>query len=145
MSVLVAKRAAVQYCPQGPAANQQTNGLALVWGWLNDREVRPERRCVLRNDVGHTIFVTSTHWDNEATGKFSAGETVAIRISVDNCLAPSQYSITPSVARAGSGADALDLREDFISIIVHGARVTGGILDIPHSIAITRQSSLVTK
>ena len=35
-----------------------------------------------------------------------------MRVALDNWLAPSDYRLTPSVARAGAGAEALDLRED---------------------------------
>jgi hypothetical protein len=49
-----------------------------------------------------------------------------------------RYTFTPSVARAGLGADALDLREDLASLIVHGARVTGGLADVPHRYRIDR-------
>ena len=43
------------------------------------------------------------------------------------------------MARAGAGDDALDLREDLASLIVHGTRVTGGIADVPHTIEVERR------
>jgi ABC-type polysaccharide/polyol phosphate transport system ATPase subunit len=92
----------------------------------------------LRNEVGHTIFTTTTEWAGVNTGSFAAGETTTVRISVDNVFAPSHYKLTPSVARPGSGANALDLREDLRSLYVHGMRATGGIVDLPHAVELER-------
>jgi ABC-type polysaccharide/polyol phosphate transport system ATPase subunit len=93
----------------------------------------------LRNEPRHTVFATSTRWNEQATGRFGAGDQVRVRIAFENWLAPSRYDVTPSVARAGAGADALDLREDLASLIVHGTRLTGGIADVPHTIEVQRQ------
>jgi ABC-type polysaccharide/polyol phosphate transport system ATPase subunit len=92
----------------------------------------------LRNEVGHTIFTTTTEWAGVNTGSFAAGENATVRISVDNVFAPSHYKLTPSVAQPGSGANALDLREDLRSLYVHGMRATGGIVDLPHAVELER-------
>jgi len=92
----------------------------------------------LRNDVGHTVFVTTTEWQTTPTGNFSAGEAATVRIEIENVLAPTKYDLTPSVARAGLGADALDLREDLAGIYVHGSHVSGGLVDLPHSFVLER-------
>ena len=92
----------------------------------------------LRNVVRHTVFATSTVWESAETGSFAAGDHVLVRIELENWLAPGQYDATPSVARAGGGADALDLREDLASLTVHSTRFSGGVADIPHTIAIER-------
>ena len=92
----------------------------------------------LRNAPRHTVFATSTRWTGDATGSFSAGDTAKVRIAFENWLAPSRYDATPSIARAGAGDDALDMREDLASLVVHGTRVTGGIADVPHTITVAR-------
>jgi ABC-type polysaccharide/polyol phosphate transport system ATPase subunit len=92
----------------------------------------------VRNDVGHTVFITTTEWQNVPTGSFRAGEETTVRIEVDAVMSPTKYDLTPSVARAGSGADALDLREDLASVYVHGTRVTGGLIDLPHTFEVQR-------
>jgi ABC-type polysaccharide/polyol phosphate transport system ATPase subunit len=92
----------------------------------------------LRNEVGHTIFTTTTEWRGVRTGTFQPGDTATVRVGVDAFFAPSRYALTPSVARAGSGADALDLREDMTQIYVHGVRATGGVVDLPHTIELDR-------
>jgi ABC-type polysaccharide/polyol phosphate transport system ATPase subunit len=92
----------------------------------------------LRNEVGHTIFTTTTEWADVETGSFKAGETVTVRVAVDVIFAPSRYALTPSVARMGSGADTLDLREDMRSLYVHAVRATGGVVDVPHTVEVER-------
>ena len=92
----------------------------------------------LRNVVRHTVFATSTVWETEQTGSFGFGDRVLVRIDLENWLAPGQYDATPSVARAGAGADALDLREDLASLTVHATRFSGGVVDLPHSISLER-------
>lgn len=86
----------------------------------------------LRNDVGATIFATTTDLAHGATGRFAAGSEIVVRLRFPNLLVPSEYRLTPSIARAGSGADALDLRADIASVIVHGGHFTGGVVDLPH-------------
>jgi ABC-type polysaccharide/polyol phosphate transport system ATPase subunit len=92
----------------------------------------------LRNEIGHTVFATSTEWAALATGSFAAGEVAEVRVTFESWLAPSTYKLTPSVARAGAGANALDLREDLVSLLVHSTKTTGGIVDIPHRIDVGR-------
>jgi ABC-type polysaccharide/polyol phosphate transport system ATPase subunit len=90
------------------------------------------------NEPRHTVFATSTDWRAEPTGRFAPGDRITVRVRFENWLAPMRYTLTPSVARAGGGSDALDLREDLAALVVHGTRVTGGIADVPHSFAFER-------
>jgi hypothetical protein len=92
----------------------------------------------LRNDVGATIFATTTDLTHGPTGAFRAGETVVVRMEFQNLLVPSEYRLTPSIARAGFGADALDLRADIATVIVHGGHFTGGVVNVPHDFEIAR-------
>ena len=93
----------------------------------------------LRNEAGHTVFNSTTEWAGvESTGSFHAGDEVTIRFSIENWLSPSQYTLSPSVARPGSGANAIDLREDLTSIYVHATRATGAAVALPHTVAIER-------
>jgi len=92
----------------------------------------------LRNDVGTTIFATTTDLDHGSTGSFRAGETVVVRMEFQNLLVTSQYRLTPSIARAGIGADALDLRTDLATVFIHGGHYTGGVVNVPHGFTIER-------
>ncbi|MCW2957839.1 MAG: transporter ATP-binding protein [Solirubrobacterales bacterium] len=91
----------------------------------------------VRNDVGHTVFITTSEWAKAPMGAFAPGDEIIARTTVDAVLSPTKYDLTPSVARAG-GADVLDVREDLASIYIHGTRVTGGLVDLPHTFEIER-------
>jgi ABC-type polysaccharide/polyol phosphate transport system ATPase subunit len=105
---------------------------------FDDEVEDPVFGLTLRNDAGHTVFATTSKWEQPNTGRFEPSEVIIVRISVDAWFAPGRYRCTPSVARAGSGADTLDLREDMTSFILHSTRVSGGVIDPPHSFEIRR-------
>ena len=90
----------------------------------------------LRNAVRHTIFATLTE---VPTGAFAAGDSAIARAHLQNWLAPGRYELTPRVTRWGTGADVLDLREDLATLLVHGTRQSGGVVDIPHSFDVERR------
>ncbi len=94
----------------------------------------------VRNDIGHTVFITTTEWAGADTGAFKPGDELLARVAIDTVMSPTRYDLTPSVARAGSGADVLDVREDLASVYVHGTRVTGGLVDLPHTFELERQT-----
>ena len=54
------------------------------------------------------------------TGRFEAGDVAIVRVTLDNWLAPGAYRLTPSLARAGAGTEALDARENLTVLTVHG-------------------------
>ena len=112
---------------------------------FNEELTDPVFALTLRNEVGHTIFATSTQWTDVHTGRFEAGDTAIVRTRLDAWFAPSRYSVSPSIALAGSGANALDLREDLTSIIVHATRASGGIVDPPHTVHIERSGAEVSQ
>jgi ABC-type polysaccharide/polyol phosphate transport system ATPase subunit len=117
----------------------QGESLEVVWDVrFHEKVVDPVFALSLRNDVGHTVFSTSSTWRAQHTGHFGPGELVRVRVAFEAWLAPSRYRATPSVARAGSGASMLDLREDLASVILHATRVTGGMFDPPHSFDVER-------
>jgi ABC-type polysaccharide/polyol phosphate transport system ATPase subunit len=92
----------------------------------------------LRNEPRHIVFSTSTAWRPEEAGDFEAGETARVSVRFENWLAPNRYTVSPSVARSGTGDDIIDLREDLASIVVHGTRVSGAIVDVPHQLSVER-------
>jgi ABC-type polysaccharide/polyol phosphate transport system ATPase subunit len=105
---------------------------------FNERVQDPIFGFTLRNEVGSTVFATTTDQDHADTGNFGAGQTTVVSLSFENWLTPSRYNLTPSVARHGTGAHALDLREDIASVVVHGGAFTGGVVNLPHSFQIRR-------
>jgi energy-coupling factor transporter ATP-binding protein EcfA2 len=103
---------------------------------FNEAIVDPIFGVTLRNDAGMTMFAITSAHEMGSTGAFKAGQEVVTRLRFDNWLANSRYSVTPSVARNGFGADAYDLREDMASLMVHGAPSTGAVMQLPHTFEI---------
>jgi ABC-type polysaccharide/polyol phosphate transport system ATPase subunit len=93
----------------------------------------------IRNDTRATIFATSSAVFHGPTGAFAAGEVAIVRVRMENHLGPSTYTASPSIAHSGSGADAIDLREDIASVTVHATNFTGGVIDLPHEYTIERR------
>ena len=92
----------------------------------------------LRNEAGTTIFNTSSDRRPAPTGRFAAGERARVTVELENWLATGRYMLTPSVSRAGSGADTYDRREDLASIVVHGTLLSDGVIEIPHHMQLER-------
>jgi ABC-type polysaccharide/polyol phosphate transport system ATPase subunit len=97
----------------------------------------PEFAITFRNDVRHTIFVADSRRVGVPPGQFDAGERATVRFAFDNWLAPSRYTLTPSVAtgrrRLGAGIDAA-------SLVVQGeGSPTGGVADLPTELEVERQ------
>jgi ABC-type polysaccharide/polyol phosphate transport system ATPase subunit len=86
----------------------------------------------LRNEIGHTVFATTTALEHGPTGRFPAGNDMTVRMRFENWLTPGRYNLTPSIARSGRGDDTIDLREDLASLLVHGGHATGGLAHFPH-------------
>jgi ABC-type polysaccharide/polyol phosphate transport system ATPase subunit len=99
---------------------------------FNETLTDPIFGVTLRNDVGHTVFATTTALDHGPTGSFGAGESTVVRMRFENWLTASRYSLTPSVAMNGRGDNAVDLREDLATLLVHGGHFTGGVATFPH-------------
>src|SRR5665213_1133320 len=106
---------------------------------FNDTLEEPIFGATLRNDVGATVFASTTAFDEVSTGTFSAGETIVVRLRFEMWFTPTSYTLTPSIARAGMGADAIDLRADLATIIVHGGHFTTGVVDLPHEFQVERR------
>ena len=54
-------------------------------------------------------------------------------------LAGNRYTLSPvDRARAASGGDIVDVREDLATLLVHSTRITGGVVDLEQSFEICR-------
>jgi ABC-type polysaccharide/polyol phosphate transport system ATPase subunit len=149
--------------PHGaPAEDHSTSGTAIADAWFEGSggervtscgqedslgmcfEVRfgedlddPVFAATLRTELGHTIVVARSDRHAGSSGSFRAGDAVVARFSIPSWLTPSRYTLTPSVARGGTGENALALVEDMTSVVVHGA-ASGGILELPVEARIER-------
>jgi ABC-type polysaccharide/polyol phosphate transport system ATPase subunit len=99
--------------------------------------VDPVFASTLRTEIGHTIIVARSDQHGERSGSFRSGEAVIARFDLPNWLTSSRYTMTPSLAREGTGEEALALVEDMSSIMIHGT-ATGGIVEVPIEVRIDR-------
>jgi len=102
---------------------------------FNEPFENPIFGATLRNQIGGTVFATTTDVRHGPTGIFPAGQHTVVKLSFDNCLAASRYTLTPSIARPGY-ADAVELREDLAAVVIYGGPVTGGVAHLSHTFEI---------
>src|SRR5665213_3274808 len=106
------------------AAQEDTLSLCFEAHLGEDLE-EPVFAVTLRNEQGHTIIVARSDQHGRSSGSFKAGDTVVAKFAMPSWLIPNRYLITPSLARAGTGEDALALVVDMSSIVIHG-NASGG-------------------
>jgi ABC-type polysaccharide/polyol phosphate transport system ATPase subunit len=104
---------------------------------IHEAVTDPIFTVTLLNEQGHVAFSTNTDVLHMRPGTFAPGETVSIRVPFTNYLAPGRYSLTASVARAGTGADIFDAHMSN-SIVVIGVTPGGGFADLPHEFNLER-------
>jgi Wzt C-terminal domain len=95
----------------------------------------PAIAVLFENDQHHPVFVTSTDRLG-TTGTFEAGDSVVFSASFENAFAPGRLYASPWVTR--SGQDILDRRPRMTSVVVTGTQSTGGMVDLPHDVALDR-------
>ena len=89
-----------------------------------------------RNDVRHTIFVaTSAHHGPQE--RFDAGERATVCFEFANWLAPTRYTLTPSVSD-GDPPVELTRADDIASVIVEADMATGSVVDMPTTLEVNR-------
>ena len=94
-----------------------------------------EFAITFRNDVRHTIFVATSAL-HPSSGSFEAGEVVTARFEFRNWLAPSRYTLSPSVSGAGV---ELGRADDLAALIVEAPLRTGGVADMPTDFELRRR------
>jgi ABC-type polysaccharide/polyol phosphate transport system ATPase subunit len=100
--------------------------------------VDPVFAVALRNDAHQALIRASTEQDGVSSGRFAAGERAVVRLDFDNILAPSRYWGTASIALPGSGMEITDERVDIATLVVHGVRASGAVVDLPHEFRVER-------
>jgi ABC-type polysaccharide/polyol phosphate transport system ATPase subunit len=87
----------------------------------------------LRNESGLAVMNSTTFHHHPRTGSFKAGDTVVARTGFALRIAGNRYTLSPSIAHRGSGADLVDVREDLATLLVHSSAITGGVVDLEQS------------
>jgi ABC-type polysaccharide/polyol phosphate transport system ATPase subunit len=86
------------------------------------------------------IIVASSSVEHERSGRFLAGESALFSFSFENILAPRRYSPLFTLAHRGTGLDLMDRFEGAFSFVVTGPDATGGLVDLPVEVGISRSS-----
>ena len=95
----------------------------------------PSFAITFRNEVRHTIFVARS--DREGpTGRFEAGDKVVVSFTFDDWLAPSNYTLTPSLAVPALGPNAVSRIDDVAELTVEAGHWSGGVADFPHDLQV---------
>jgi hypothetical protein len=97
----------------------------------------PVLGVTLRNDTGATIVQARSDRYGRSIGSLAAGERAIVTFEFDNWLAPSRYTVSPWIAREGTGADVLAVAPDVAALLVHGLS-SGGVLEVPQSFDLER-------
>ncbi|HET8821484.1 MAG TPA: ABC transporter ATP-binding protein [Thermoleophilaceae bacterium] len=97
----------------------------------------PVFTITFRNEVRHTIFVCTTD-HIPSGGRFEPGTRTTARFSFENWLAASRYTLTPSVGAPARGHDRYARADDLAALIVQAARSSGGVVELPYEIEVTR-------
>jgi ABC-type polysaccharide/polyol phosphate transport system ATPase subunit len=105
---------------------------------VNEPLEDPVFNVVVRNDAHQALIRASTEQDGVSSGTFAPGERAVVRLDFDNILSPNRYYGTASVALPGSGAEITDERIDMATLVVHGVRASGAVVDLPHSFTVER-------
>jgi ABC-type polysaccharide/polyol phosphate transport system ATPase subunit len=98
---------------------------------------QPVFSVTLRNDVRHVIFVP-TSAQHPPLDPFRPGDRAIVRLSFQNWLAPSRYTLTPAITTWDPDYRVIDQREDLASLIVDAPRRTGAATDLPTELEVER-------
>jgi ABC-type polysaccharide/polyol phosphate transport system ATPase subunit len=97
----------------------------------------PMFAVVFTNEVRQTVFVATSLLHGQ-TGRFAPGERATVRFSFENRLAPSRYTLTPAIGIWDPEYRVLDRKEDVAALIVEAITSSGGVVDLPTEIEVTR-------
>ena len=115
--------------PQGEACAFKARVL------FHDGTDHPTFAVVLENESRQPLFATSTE---DIHRSFAAGEEAVFSVAFENWFTPGRLYASPWVVRGES--DLLDRRPRLTSAVVTGSRNTGGMVDLPHDVALETAS-----
>jgi ABC-type polysaccharide/polyol phosphate transport system ATPase subunit len=98
----------------------------------------PQASVYINNEDHKTVFVASTVFAEQNSGRFAAGEEAVFTFGFDNVLAPGRYSPIVNLAHQGSGIDVIDRFDSGFTFVVTATNSLGGVIDLPVSVGIER-------
>jgi hypothetical protein len=119
----------------------QGRGCTLSMRIVFEREVvNPAFAVVLENEAHLPLFATSTDSVDYSTGRYEPGDEVVFSVKFENAFAPGRLWASPWVTTGQPRNDLLDRRPQLTSVVVTGTRETGGLVDLPHDVAVEMPS-----
>ena len=100
----------------------------------------PAVAVVMENEQHHPLFATSSERGEELSGTYAPGDEATFSVAFENVFAPGRIHASPWVVRSG-GTELLDRRPRLASLVVRGAERTGGFVDLPHDVSLTRSGA----
>jgi ABC-type polysaccharide/polyol phosphate transport system ATPase subunit len=97
----------------------------------------------LLNDGDLKVFATNSNWTSRPTGTFRPGERGRLVVTLDMNFGPGRYRLLVTLMRPGEGGELIDRRARFQSLLLHGVRVGGGLLEPPHEVEFERGTAQV--
>jgi hypothetical protein len=82
------------------------------------------------------VFVSGSTMHLPNSGRYAAGDRVTVRVGLVNYFAPGRYELSPYVSRPNG--QILDVREDLSTVVVHGGRHSGSVVELPHTFELVR-------
>jgi ABC-type polysaccharide/polyol phosphate transport system ATPase subunit len=101
----------------------------------------PAATLYVLNEEHRAVLVANTGHEHEHTGSFAAGDEAVLSFTFDNVLAVGRYSPMIALAHRGFGLDVIDRFESSFSFVITGVESSGGLVDLPVDIAVTRTGS----
>jgi ABC-type polysaccharide/polyol phosphate transport system ATPase subunit len=96
----------------------------------------PNFAVLIEDEMHRPLFATSAADAGCLPGPKGPGEELVFALSFDALFAPGRIFVTPWLVHSG-GAELMDRRPRMHSAVVTGRRVTGGLVDLPHEMAVT--------
>jgi hypothetical protein len=75
------------------------------------------------------------------TGKFTADDVAEVEVDFDVALAPGRYQLSMTVTRPGIGGLICARAERVASVLVLNQAPTGGLVDLPFDMRVTREGA----
>jgi hypothetical protein len=98
----------------------------------------PVASVYVLNEEHKAVVIATTGREHERSGSFHAGADVVFSFSFVNVLAPGRYTPLLTLAHRGTGLDLMDRVEGAFSFLVTGAEASGGVVDLPVEVSVSR-------
>jgi ABC-type polysaccharide/polyol phosphate transport system ATPase subunit len=102
----------------------------------------PNFGFMVTDEQGRGVLAIASEVKQPKTGRYRAGDTLRVDVAFDCVLAAGEYQISPEVRHQGAERRLMDHRENAASFEVTGARISGGMVDLPHSLSVSRAETM---